>query len=171
MGVLIIIAVVVAFIMLTKSGMSSEIQRSGSIKDIVMAVNFGKIHPYNTGMSLNEVRSIVHRLHSNTSDFDNTIDMYMLTGRVPSIDLPSMANTHIERVSLGFNSNNIVSSISITFKNIQSDKAEIVRELTSKFGSPQFRSEDFTAWKRQRLTISLHKSGMLDVWDDRYMNC
>lgn len=170
MGILITIAIIVVIVMmLVKSGRSTEIQKCNNIKSIVMAINYGKVHPYNTGMSLETVKWTVRKLHSNTAEFENTLSMYELTGRVPSIDLPSFLNAYIERVSIGFNRNNVVSSITILIKDFRNNRLELLQELTSKFGRPQFTSDDFIGWKNQCMTISVSKEGAVNIWDDRLM--
>jgi hypothetical protein len=170
MGIVIIIAIVVIVIIsLVKSGMSTEIQKCNSIKSIVMAINYGKVHPYNTGMSLETVKWTVKQLHSNTAEFENTLSMYELSGRVPSIDLPSFLNAYIEKVSIGFNKNNVVSSITIKIKDFHINRLELLQELNAKFGRPQFTSDEFIAWKNQYMTISVHATGQVDIWDDRLM--
>ena len=67
MGILaVIIIAVIAFVLLAKSGMDTEIQKCRSVQDIVKAISYGIVHPYYIGMSLNDVKYTVKRLYTGT---------------------------------------------------------------------------------------------------------
>ena len=170
MTVLIVIAIVIAlFFVFAKIGMSTEIQKAKDIKDIVKSLNFGRVHPYRTGMKLDEVKYIVHRLHPNVAEFDRALGMYKLIGRVPFVDIPRFYSDYIEKVSLGFNRDNVVYSINIHIKDFDKNLTELVRELSIKFGEPTSVSGDFIIWKDGHMTISISDNGSVSVIDDKLM--
>lgn len=170
MTALIIIAIAITlFFVFAKIGQATEIQKARSIKDIVMSINFGRVHPYRTGMKLDEVKYVVHRLHPNAAEIDRALGMYKLIGRVPFVTIPRFYNDYIEKVSLGLNSNNVVYSINIDIKDFDKNLTELARELSIKFGEPTSVSGNFIVWKDGHMTISISDNGSVSVIDGKLM--
>lgn len=171
MGILaVIIIAVIAFALLAKSGMDTEIQKSSSIKDIVKAISYGRVHPYYTGMSLNDVKYTVKRLHTNIDKFESDLSIYELMGRVPAVDIPSFPNSYIERISLSINKSYNVDAITIYIKNFNVNVDETLIELSKKFGNPTSVSGEFIIWRNRHLVISVHKEGSISIIDESLMN-
>lgn len=167
MGILIGIAIAIAIVvLLAKLGGSTEIQKSNSIKDIVKAINHGRIHPYYTGMKLNDVVYAVNHIYPNTSEFRQELDMYKLIGRIPAIDLPHHPNPYIDRISIGFNRSNIVSSISIYIKDFEKNKEGLIREMATKFGRPMSSDGQFIIWRDRHRVINISYNGSISVIDE-----
>lgn len=170
MGIIATIVIVVIIVsLLAKTGMGTEIQKSTSIKDIVVAISHGKVHPYYTGMSLNDVKYTVKRLHSNIDEFENHLSMYELIGRVPYIDIPKFPSAYIETISLGLNRDNKVYSITIHIKNFDAHAGEFLKELSAKFGRPTTADGEFVIWRNQHMVIDMHSEGSINVIDERLM--
>lgn len=170
MGIIVTIVIVVIMIsVLAKLGMATEIQKSTSIKDIVAAISHGRVHPYYTGMSLNDVKYTVKRLHPNTDEFENHLSMYELIGRVPYVDIPKFLSAYIETISLSFNRDNKVYSITIYIKNFDTHTGELLKELSAKFGKPTSVDGEFITWRNQHMVIDVHREGSISVIDERLM--
>jgi hypothetical protein len=169
MGFIIFLIAVVVICILAKSGMSTEIQKSKSIKDIVQAISYGRVHPYYTGMSLNDVKYTVRRLHTNTEEFESHLSMYELIGRVPSVEIPKFPSVYIERINLGFNRNNKVYSITIYIKNSNTNTKELLKEVSEKLGKPMSVSNEFVIWRNGNLVINVSKEGSISVIDEKLM--
>ena len=170
MGVIAVIVIaIVAFAFLAKSGMDTEIQKSVSINDIVKAISHGRVHPYHTGMSLNDVKYTVRRLHSNIDEFESHLSMYELIGRVPSVKIPEFPSAYIERINLSFNRDNKVYSITIHLKDFNANTKELLKELSVKLGKPMSVSNEFIIWRNSNLVINVSKEGSISVIDERLM--
>lgn len=154
------------FIQLIKT---NEIQRCNNIRGIVRAINFGKVFPYRTGMSLKEAKWIAKRLHIETTDFENQLYMYGIFGRIPNIDLPRVPNDYIEKINLDLNRFNIVCAITIHIKNFNNNKAMLIDEMTNKFGKPTSMDNEFIIWRKMNLVINVHIQGTITVMDEMLM--
>lgn len=163
MGFIILLACIVwVIIKCTKDGRNKtasikipEIQNVCSIRDIVMAVNHGRIYPYNTGMTLDQVKKIVKRSYQDTAGFENNLLMYELIGYIPSIDLPSTTNRFIDRVSINLNRNQIVSAITVNIGDYQANKDHLVKQMILKFGKPISVDRQFMIWRERHMVINI----------------
>ena len=171
MGVVIVIVIAVIIVcFLAKTGMDTEIQKSTSIKDIVAAISHGRVHPYYTGMNLNDVKYTVKRLHSNVEEFESNLSMYELIGIVPSVEIPKFPSAYIERISLGLNRDKKVDSITIEIKNLDANLKELLKELSAKLGKPMSVSNEFIIWRNRHMVINISKEGTINVIDESLMN-
>lgn len=166
MGLIAVIALAVVGLWLIKSGRATEIQKSISVREMVMAINHGRIHPYHTGMSLKDVVWAVNHIYPNTSEFKKDLDRWHFLGRVPSIDLPYLPHPYIDRITIGFNRNNVVSSISVYLRDFEKNKEELIIEMTTKFGRPMSSDRQFIIWRERQRVINISNDGSVNVIDE-----
>lgn len=149
-----------------------EIQNSSSIRDVVMAVNHGRVYPYTTGMTLEQVKKIVLRSYQNTAQFESSLQMYELIGYMPSIDLPSTPNRFIGRISMNLNRNKVISAITINIRDFQMNKEYLVEQMFMKFGKPISIDRQFMIWREQYMVINIDATnGSISVINERLFGC
>lgn len=145
-----------------------EIHKCNSIRDIVMAINCGRIYPYFTGMNLTQVVKIIKQNYNDTTNLENHIQLCEMIGFLPSIDLPEAPNAFINRISIGFNRNKVASSITIDIKNFQLNKTDLVEQMILKFGKPMSIDRQFMIWRDAHMIVNIDATnGCISVIDER----
>ena len=143
-----------------------EIQDSDSIKDIIMSVNLGGIRPYKTGMGYEQAKGIALKLIADPTTFENNMQLQELMGITPYIHI-DIDNKYIERISVNFNKDRVVSAIGIDIKDFHINMKPLVEEMTAKFGKPTSMDNEFIIWRSEWRVINIHKEGSLSVIDER----
>lgn len=145
-----------------------QIHKCESIRDMVMSINHGRIYPYFTGMNLERVKNIVRQNYQDTTYFDNYTQIGELMGYMPIVDLPQCENYFIERITLGFNKQMIVSSITIKIKNYDYHRMDIIEEMVLKFGKPFSSDLEFVIWRDGWMVINLDRHDKsISIIDER----
>lgn len=165
--VIIAVAVIFAFAMILKKRPNiPDINKVSNIRDVVMSVNHGRIYPFFTGMNLKRAEEQARKIHPNANEFDNALQMQNLMGIKPYFDIP-VSNKYIERISVMFNNNGIVSSIGADIKDFHINMKPLIEEMLVKFGEPTSMDDEFIIWRENWMVINIHKDGSLSVIDER----
>lgn len=85
--ILIAIIIIAAAILFSKPHIP-EIDKCDSIEDIVMSINHGRVHPFHTGMNLEQVKNIVKKSCHKTTEFENSLHLQELMGSVRGVAIP-----------------------------------------------------------------------------------
>ena len=170
MGAVIVITIIaIASILLFMSNNKPEIPeitKANSVKDIVMSINHGRIYPFYTRMNLERVKEAVRKLDIDTTDFDNSVHLQKLMGRVRGVHIPIPHNALVSDVYCSFNQNQVVSSITINISKL--DFATLVEQMLTKFGDPISVNSQLMVWRESYMTISLDSvNKYINVMDER----
>lgn len=139
-----------------------------NLRNVVMSLNYGKIYPYSTGISLKQIKQMVKQRYKDTTKFDNHIQMCELIGITSFVDLPETPNNIVGRISLHFNRNNEVRSITIDIKNFEEKLQSLLNEMCLKFGNPASIDSRFIIWREKYMVINIDKeNGSISVLDER----
>ena len=161
------ISLVVFLFIIILLGKATEIQKCNSIRQLVNAISYGRIHPYHIGMKLKHVKYAVRRLYTNTEHFEQTLQLYEIIGHVPGIELPPCANKYIGRIYIGFKLG-IISTITVYIKTFSVDAEELIAEMSRTFGAPTSVSNEFIIWEKHGSVININlKRGSISVFDER----
>lgn len=142
-----------------------EIHKVNSISDIVMSVNHGRIYPFYTRMNLIRAKAEAGKICVDKEEFDSFIQMQEIMGIKPYFDIP-VSNSYIERISVMFSNQGLVSSIGIDIKNFDVNMKPLIEEMVVKFGRPTSMSDEFIIWREACMEINIHKKGSLSIIDE-----
>lgn len=144
-----------------------EIQNCNNITDIVMSVNQGRIYPYFTGMSFDQVKRVVKSSHRNFTDWENKVQLYELIGYMPSVDLPDVSRL-INRTSIHLTKTKVVSAITIEIKDFQQNKTKLIEEMILKFGKPTSIDRQFMIWREGYMVVNIDATnGCISVINEK----
>lgn len=149
----------------TKSN-TRPIYKAQNIKEIVTSIDYGRVYPFYISMNLKNAEKMVRQVHPDIQQFDRLVEMYKLTGRVPSLVLP-ISTEFIEYISVSISKSNIVDCVSINIKDFDKNLKPLVSEMISKFGNPTSWDNQFMMWRKGWEIISIYKGGSILVTNER----
>ena len=171
MGVLLIliaIVIIASIIYFSSKGKSSsipEITNVSSIRDVVMAVNYGRIYPFFTRMNLERVKGVVGKSGVDTVAFENSLHLQELIGNVRGVQIPLLNDAFVSDIYVSFNKNQVVSSITINISKIEF--STLVEQMLLKFGKPISINKQLMVWRDGYMTISLDSTNKyINVMDE-----
>lgn len=174
---LIVISLIVVFVKTYKDERGKalhmpKIHECFTLNELVMAINHGRVYPYYTGMTIEQVRKIVTYNHENTREFENNFHLCSLMGVSPIIELPKFINEHlIKNVSMYPNKRGLISSITIDIEDFESKQGELLAYMFVKFGQPASINGQFIIWRERFMVINVDNgSGSISVIDERLFN-
>ena len=141
-----------------------EIQRTYTLSEMITSIDYGRVYPYYTGMSFNEVESsmlLFYTLAEATKfkeKYSNAIARIQ-----PIVSLPNQ-NPFIEEIILDFNKNSVVSSITITIKDFSKNAMQLKELMYAKFGTTTPSDGRYITWRNMRMVIRIDEiDGCIDV--------
>lgn len=142
-----------------------EITKVNSIRDIVLAVNHGRIYPFYTRMNLIRAKNAAKTISPNALEIEQQLQFHEMIGIAPYFDI-EVSNNYIERISVTLNKNGLVSSVGINIKNFESNTKSLLDEMVLKFGRPYSMDNEFVIWREGPMVINICRDGSLAVIDE-----
>lgn len=177
MGILLLICVLIFVIYLifgnTKSNKSNtktfvkSITECNDIKDIINSIGYGRVNPYYTGMSIEDIKEIINKYEGlQKQKFANSIAMSQMMGFMLGISLPGPKCLNASELNVRMNKEEVVYAISIYVKNPQTIK-KAYSYLNLKFGSPTSADGQFIIWRNQYMVINIDiENSSINVIDE-----
>lgn len=167
-----IIAVIVWFMVLRAKTIWNRykvpyIHKCANIWEIVKAIDYERVCPYSVGMSLKRVKRIMGRLYSDTTQIENTLQIYNLSGVAPCITLPYYPSDLIEDVVLLFSKGMRVNTISVGIKDFEQNKDGLMWQMQITFGKPVSEDAHYVFWRNGdreiRLELNEHRLSVTNL--------
>lgn len=166
MGILVLIAIVVIIIWLLMRPQIPSIHTCRNVKDVVMAINYGRVYPYFTGMSLEKIRQEI-KSYGDIDSFERDVHMQELVGHLRGVKIPCPSDTLIDEVYLSLNNNKVISSITIGVSCLNIYEFDFKKEMHLKFGTPTSFDNRWT-WRDGHMTITLDFANkFINIMDER----
>ena len=138
-----------------------EIQRTHTLNEMVTSVDYGRVYPYYTGMSLAEVKDL---FKYSCANYTKDIQIYETKGVAPLVSIPNNLNPHIGKVILGFNDNNVIDLISIVIRDFEECGAQLKELMCAKFGAHTLSDGRYITWRNLRMVIRIDEiDGRIEV--------
>lgn len=141
-----------------------SIQKTSTIHEMIASIDYGRVYPFYTGMSLTEVRDLVKFSYVGRlkMDIDKELKCYDKTRLV---SLRNTLNPHIDNIILGFSENNVIDSINIVIKDFAESGALLKELMCAKFGTHTPTDGRHVAWRDMRMIIRIDEiDGVIEVF-------
>lgn len=172
-GVLVILFFISLAVTPEKTSITSEntlkmsISDCRTVKDIVSAIGYGRLYPFYTGMTINDVKTTILKEGHNLDKFNSDLAFSQMTGFFMSCSLPVPDCLAVEKISVRFNKNETVFAITINLKDAQA-RFEAYIFLQEKFGLPLTSDKEFSIWRNQYMVINIdHKNNSINIINEK----
>lgn len=139
------------------------IQKTSTISEMITSIDYGRVYPFYTGMSLAEVKELVtfHYVGRLKNDIDKELQHY---DKIPLISLRSTLNPHIDNIILSFNENNVIDSLTIAIKDFEESATQLKELMCAKFGTHTPTDGRYIVWRNMKMIIRIDEiSGCIEV--------
>lgn len=144
----------------------SEIQKTRNLEEIIGSIDYGRVYPFYTGMSLAEIKNIVKRNYVGVlkTDIDAELHLYEKIDIVPIVGLPNTTNPHIGNILFDFNESKVVDSITIVIKDFEECETQLKELLCAKFGKHTPSNGRYIMWVNLCMVIRIDEiDGCIEV--------
>lgn len=132
-----------------------EIQQTSTIDEMITSIDYGRVYPFYTGMSVIEVKDL---------------SKYSYVGKLKIKELPdfinleNLINPYIDSILLEFNENNVINSIIIVIKDYTQYATQIKELMIAKFGPHTPSNGRCICWRDMRMIIRIDEiDGCIEV--------